>query len=104
MKQCAWAFDLKFLTAVFGLCFSPVFVYQVRPLGYFALCGGRPKGAALWKPATFEKAAKAFNTGLVVPPLSLCAPFYSSEKIFKKLLTNWVSQGKLIIVKGVSTN
>jgi len=42
-------------------------VHQVRPLGYFALCGGRPKGAALWKPATFEKAAKAFNTGLAVP-------------------------------------
>jgi len=45
--------------------FSPVFVHPVKTLGYFALCGGRPKGATLWKPATFEKAAKAFNTGLL---------------------------------------
>jgi len=60
--------------------FSPVFVHQFRLLGYFALCGGRPKGAALWKPATFEKAAKAFNTGL------LCAyfSFMHARQLFLK--------------------
>ncbi len=44
--------------------FSPVFAHQVRRLGYFALCGGRPGLSAL-DLTTFEKAAKAFNTGLL---------------------------------------
>jgi len=52
------AFYFKFLTAVYGLGFSPVFVHQVRLLGYFALCGGRPGPSAL-DLTTFVKAAKA---------------------------------------------
>jgi len=61
--------------------FSPVLVHPVRRLGYFALCGGRPGGSAPWTPATFEKAAKAFNTGL------LCGLFsfmHASEVGFPK--------------------
>ncbi|MCM1022653.1 MAG: hypothetical protein NC395_01175, partial [Prevotella sp.] len=34
-----------------------------RGEGNFALCGGRPKGAALWKPAAFEKAGETFSRG-----------------------------------------
>ena len=38
----------------------------------------RPKGAALWKPATFEKAAKAFDTGLVCD----CLGFVPAPGVF----------------------
>ncbi|MDE5577421.1 MAG: hypothetical protein K2J11_08545 [Oscillospiraceae bacterium] len=29
----------------------------------FAVCGRRPKGSALWKPAAFEKAGETFPCG-----------------------------------------
>jgi len=61
-------FYLKFLTAIFSLWFYSHPCASARLLGYFALCGGRPGLSAL-DLTTFEKAAKAFNTG------PLCAPF-----------------------------
>ena len=36
----------------------------------FAVCGQRPKGAALWKPATFEKVDETFTVEFI------CATFF----------------------------
>ena len=37
----------------------------------FALCGGRPKGSALWKPATFEKVDETFSVVLICSDFSV---------------------------------
>ena len=61
-----------------------VFLYK----GDFAVCGQRPKGSALWKPATFEKVDETFIVVLICADFfilstkkrstALCAPLINS--------------------------
>ena len=44
-----------------------VFLYK----GDFAVCGQRPKGSALWKPATFEKVDETFSVVLICSDFSV---------------------------------
>ncbi|MDD7279379.1 MAG: hypothetical protein PUH30_07600 [Oscillospiraceae bacterium] len=49
--------------------FSPLAPFW-KDKGDFAVCGQRPKGAALWKPATFEKVDETLTIGFI------CATFF----------------------------
>ncbi len=53
-----------------GLVRFIVYFVSRRGQGSFAPCGARPKGAALWNPAAFEKAGETF----------FCAPRAAMEE------------------------
>ena len=52
----------------------------------FALCGGRPKGSALWKPATFEKVDETFPCGFAASCVPIVSALkFTAEKRFRNL-------------------
>ncbi len=55
--------------------FSPLAPF-LKDKGDFALCGGRPNGSTLWKPATFGKVDETFTVGLICATFLFYPPFF----------------------------